>query len=769
MAVPFWEPGKLYQPGDLVRPTSAGDIENPKLLNPSLEDGNEDWTLQGSGEIEIAEGTAFDGTWRIRGMDTGAGPFVEAINDAVIKVKAGQVVTATCMAMCLQHPGLTRAGITIRWFNASMQSLGKSTMTPDTTQVGGTDKVDSRGLAGWNANNFWTQLVVSGVAPANAAFFQVAAELHWLPDGEWLLDKFTLDYAGQAQANPFTFRAVQAEAGFTGSAEPEWPNALGETVVDNEVTWEAVASSNVVWEAHRILVSGSDEPAFPEGESAAVPDNTISWVMDPRRVTDSNAPRSKVALIAASKVFSGGEDIVPFSATVNPLDWTTEEDAGYLPSGLQAYGANPVAALGLYRGNVVVFNAQGFQMWQVDEDPANMALLDAGPIGCTHHRSGQGFANDWVFLTDVGFRNIGIAAASTNLQAGYFGKAVDELVVPKVKALGADDDCIGLYDPGRGQYWGIFGNEAFVLTANGEKNTMSWSTYTFPSAITDWTILNGELYLRSGDKIWKVDDDALLDDQQSVVATENYLGYSEAQAPASPWQLGDFEYVASSPGFLAVSSTPVIDGFNGKVFRSSGSAFATPFLVRRADGEPLNFTGLRIATDAAAVVTISGYLAADASIGDPADFTQQVNTGADTGSGKPMSEVAIAMPGIRALSFSTGLSAASEMYLVDFTYDGGVQGEEFEGELWWHYIDATGSLGADGSMEAFDLVIEGQCDVSFGYDQTNEALATPPYTVSGDTLPGTPIPMPLTAPSFQMRLTFAGNQKWKWLAAKLHM
>src|SRR5690606_12295878 len=138
--------------------------------------------------------------------------------------------------------------------------------------------------------------------------------------------------------------------------------------------------------------------------------------------------------------------------------------------------------------------------------------------------------------------------------------------------------------------------EAFVLTANGEKNTMSWSTYTFPSAITDWTILNGDLYLRSGDKIWKVDDDALLDDQQPVVATENYLGYPEAQAPASPWQLGDFEYVATSPAFLSVSSSPSIDGFDGKVFRSSGSAFATPFLVRRADGEPLNFTGLRIAT-----------------------------------------------------------------------------------------------------------------------------------------------------------------------------
>ena len=62
-----------------------------------------------------------------------------------------------------------------------------------------------------------------------------------------------------------------------------------------------------------------------------------------------------------------------YCATTNPLDWTSEADAGFLPIGLQSYGTNPFLAAGLYRSNLVFFNSQGLQMWQVDEDPANMA------------------------------------------------------------------------------------------------------------------------------------------------------------------------------------------------------------------------------------------------------------------------------------------------------------------------------------------------------------------------------------------------------------
>lgn len=184
------------------------------------------------------------------------------------------------------------------------------------------------------------------------------------------------------------------------------------------------------------------------------------------------------------------------------------------------------------------------------------------------------------------------------------------------------DEPLALFTPGRGQYWLIIGTQAFVLTINGTgRSSMSWSRYTFPVAIDDWTILGDDLYLRAGDLIWRVDDEAIYDDQEIDPLDEG------------------------SPG----------------------------------------------GTD----VDIAGYVA-------------------------------------------------------------------------WPYLD-IGSMGQTKMMHGFDLVIDGACDVSFGYDQSDDSLATDPYSVTGDTLPGDMIPMPLSAPSVQLRLAFAPGQRWSWKAATLYV
>ena len=324
-----------------------------------------------------------------------------------------------------------------------------------------------------------------------------------------------------------------------------------------------------------------------------------------------NCPNTKQVAILASKVFSGDDDIVGFSATVKPLDWTTANDAGFIPFGLNTYGSQPVSALGIYRSNLVVWNAKAFQMWQVDEDPANFAILDAVPVGNPFYKSGSPVSNDLVWLTAEGIRSMGIAGASTNLQAGFFGKQIDPLVKIARAGVSDVDDILSLFFPGAGQYWLIFGAEAFVLTMNGGKADMSWSRYVFPSAIDDWTIKDTDLYLRSGDKIWRFDADTLIDD--------------------------------------------------------SGGANVI-----------------------------------------------------------------------------------------------------FKGNVFWPYLD-FGALGVTKSMIGSDIVADGTFTVSIGYNQKDDSQFTTPYSIVGDTLVGDIIPMPVSAPSFQLRLVFAGNEKWEWSATALHL
>ncbi len=95
-------------------------------------------------------------------------------------------------------------------------------------------------------------------------------------------------------------------------------------------------------------------------------------------------------------------------------------------------------------------------------------------------------------------------------------------------------------------------------------------------------------------------------------------------------------------------------------------------------------------------------------------------------------------------------------------------GIPFEGYIAWPYLD-FGILGIDKMMEGFDVVANGTFRVSFGYSQRDFSLATPDYALDGDTLIGGMTPMPLTAPSFQMRLTFDGEQAWEWFASNLYI
>jgi hypothetical protein len=85
-------------------------------------------------------------------------------------------------------------------------------------------------------------------------------------------------------------------------------------------------------------------------------------------------------------------------------------------------------------------------------------------------------------------------------------------------------------------------------------------------------------------------------------------------------------------------------------------------------------------------------------------------------------------------------------------------------------------------LVGIDLVGDGQVSVQIGFNQADKTSfndnagfstspsVTPVYTIAAaDTVPGEPIPLPVTAPSYSLILTFAGNQAWTLEAANLYM
>lgn len=514
--VPPWQPGTSYIPGYMVTPRSNNVVTQVQPNNNSFETGLTHWTVtsaQGGGAIAAVSASGvdvFDGTQSalfagFTGPGTRQSSTVLLSNDFMAPVVPGQTINFSCMIRydVGATPGAAFANgrCGIAWYTAGSVLISTFFATnppPNGTpgylsQVGGT----------------WAKSSGTGVAPAGAAFAQAVIQLNNNTGGSSVFaDLYIWDYTEQGYPPGLVFVATQAAAGISGTTEPVWPATAGLTVVDNTVTWTAEFASQLTWQAKSILTAGAVQPIWPTTPGGSVLDNNIIWTAVTGQVTDPNCPQSIVAAIAAGKVFAADGDIIRFCATTNPLDWTTQFDAGFLPFGMQTYGTEPCAALGLYRGNLVALNSLGYQMWQVDPDPANMALLDAQPVGSTFSKSVAPVQNDLVLLTPKGIRSLGISGQSGNVQAGQFGKNIDPLVIASI-AGGLTPR--GLFYPGTGQYWLCFGSTVYVMTHNGAKAT-SWSMYTFPSSIDYWTTLNGILYLRSGDLVWQVDEATLLDD-----------------------------------------------------------------------------------------------------------------------------------------------------------------------------------------------------------------------------------------------------------------
>ncbi len=490
--VTTWAPGTVYSPGAVVKPGTNQGAFIGAIPNGDFEAGDDgSWVLSPvAGTVAYLTTNQYQGTYCLA-ISCAHGESYATMN-TYGAVSPGQSVTASCYVNPSNSGSNYTGYISLRFYDAS-------------------DTFISEALGPYEQNGGYRKTTVTATAPAGAAHCRV--RLHGgngTSTKTGYFDLVTWNLETPAAVSNFLYEAVQAAPGSSATTQPAWPTTAGATVVDGGVTWKAIGTSIITWTAIPLMKSGATEPTWPTTPGLAVNDGNMSWKCIDRHISDSNCPQTKAVTLGASHVFTGSKDICAYSAAVDPTDWTSSNNAGYLPTGLNNYGDNPVAMLALYRSNLMVFNANGYQMWQIDPDPANMALLDAQPVGSIWPRAAQSVSNDLLFLTEVGVRNLGTVGATANMAIGNSGQAVDPLVRAQIKA--GVYDPLSLYYPGRGQYWLIFGPQAFVFTVNGS-GRRTWSRYVFPDSITDWCLNNSTLYLRTaGNLIWRLDDSTLVDD-----------------------------------------------------------------------------------------------------------------------------------------------------------------------------------------------------------------------------------------------------------------
>lgn len=243
----------------------------------------------------------------------------------------------------------------------------------------------------------------------------------------------------------------------------------------------------------------------------------------PSYVSDANCPHSKGVIKMASKIWAVAGDVVRFSATNLPRNWTLADDAGFLPSGLQQGGADNARALGQQDRDLVVFFDTAAQVWVPDPDPRlHTFRKPIRGVGTRYPRSVANVSDDSFFLSDAGYRSIAVRGQDANLQDFDVGSPIDEVVSP---LLPPTADPISIYHAGGGQYLCQVDSQVHVFTFSRSAKISAWSVYEFGITFDDFAELNGVLYLRSGDDVYKLDDTVFTDDgaQYEMVVELPYL------------------------------------------------------------------------------------------------------------------------------------------------------------------------------------------------------------------------------------------------------
>lgn len=299
-------------------------------------------------------------------------------------------------------------------------------------------------------------------------------------------------------ANGFRYEVTAiAGTGTSGGVEPTWPTTIGATVIDN---------------------AGA---------------NQITWTCRTFSVTDVNCPHTKAVTKRQQKMYAQGATPnlgnVSYCKTGDARDWTAASDAGFLPAGLQATGSDQVTGLGQFQKSLVVFFSDSSQVWSVSSNPsANLLTGTVENVGTNFARASRALAGDLFFLSQSGFRSMSLVSITENLQDSDVGNPIDDLVVPSVAA---SDDPISVYYPKLGTWLCFNGITAWAYSFSKTAKLSAWGKWTFPFAIDDATVLNQELYVRSGNDVYKVDKTIFKDGTSSIPLVDVQMYYQDANKP----------------------------------------------------------------------------------------------------------------------------------------------------------------------------------------------------------------------------------------------
>ena len=496
--------------------------------------------LSNSARVTISATSSYNGIYTIAAVTTNTFQIVQAFatNEATGTWKADTTITSASHGLSngnsvvisgtTNYNGtFTISGVATNAFNivkefTTNDATGSWELSPNPSSGTTTVTDASHGLTNGN------QISISGTTNYNGIFTISGVTTNTFV----IADTFVTDDAtGTWEIIPNTFRWRKDSGSYTsgvlitGSAQDlqegvqvTFASKYGHTLTNYwsvQVSGAGVASGVTVSHVHYADVFKGYIYVSVEYSNGATLHHYIDG-SSTTRIVDANCPNSKGVVKMEDKIWAISGDTVKFCATSDPRDWTTSQDAGSLAVGLKQKGSDNALALGQYKEkNLIVFFADGSQLWAVDPDPANHAFTQSLPgVHTRYHRSIALLYQDMYMLTDFGFRSISESVLTNSQSEIDVGSPIDSVVqtdlpqtptvTPKAK-----------FSPNLGQYLCVIGKTIYAFTISKTAKITAWSEYSLPWKVDDWTLLDSQIFLRTGNALYRLTDEVFRDSYET--------------------------------------------------------------------------------------------------------------------------------------------------------------------------------------------------------------------------------------------------------------
>lgn len=168
-----------------------------------------------------------------------------------------------------------------------------------------------------------------------------------------------------------------------------------------------------------------------------------------------------------------------FSDNGDPTGWEQQNPGAGVVAYLSNFGGTDlVYALSQLQGRLVAVARRSVQLWTVDADPANFALVqEMDNIGSKAPRSVQNIGDfDVIILDDTGFRSLRTREVTLNAYVDDVGVAIDALVQADLLSVSAAT-CCAVVEPTLKNYWAYLNGKIYVFARFPSSKISAWTVF----------------------------------------------------------------------------------------------------------------------------------------------------------------------------------------------------------------------------------------------------------------------------------------------------